>query len=340
MAKCSNPDCKVEETGKCIEGFNILEDCVTYGTEVEQLASEIIDTPASDKLQTVTEHIYLQSGDILNPKDVDLILNKHGGIVVACVGPSNIGKTTLLASFYELFSRGSIDQFVFGGSQTLFAFEEICHLSRAASNNTQPKTQRTSRQDLASFYHIALSQKPDSKRVDLLLGDRAGEEYEAAIDNKTSCLSLYEVYRSDVLLLLIDGKALGENKTRHVAKRRANSLIQALVEENQISYKSKIIIVMTRYDLAFQDGNSDKAIAELENLLSKVRSTLNGKNIDVSSHVVAARPEGTEHVKVAYGVPELIKVIIKTNVKSTVYESSDNYVNAQILRSFQSLRSY
>jgi len=338
MALCSNPDCKIEETGKCIEGFTILEDCPTYGKELEELATEAVESSTTDEGTITQKQVTLHSGDTLISNEVDLILKKHDGKIIACVGPSNIGKTTLLASFYELFSQGSMDEFIFGGSQTLFAYEAICHHSRAASQNMQPNTPRTTRQNQASFYHIALKHRLNNTRIDLLLGDRAGEEYEAAIDNKEDCIGLYEVNRSDVLLLLVDGKALGDNKARHVAKNKADSLIRAFKEDRLLGDKSKIIIVMTRYDLAFQEGNSDKAMAELGNLLGKIQLTLSGTNIEVSTHVVAARPDGTENVKVAYGIPELIKIIVNTDTQTTEYKLSNNCGAKQSLRSFQNLR--
>lgn len=305
---CSNPECKISETGMCIEGFVPVDDCLNYGKELEDLA---IDATVSLIPDIIVEPniVFLEPGIILDNALTDKLLRKYGGQVIACIGPSDIGKTTLLASIYEFFNKGSTPNYSFGGSKTLYDFEEICHHSRAISQNKEANTLRTPRKNVASFYHLALNNHNKNQRIDLLLADRAGEEYEDAVNSSENCSNLYEVKRSDVLMIIIDGCALSKNRERHSAKQYTENIVRALMDENMLTSQTKVLVVMTRYDLAFIDGSATKALTELEKVTNKIDNMLNVLGINVSSHVVAARPTSTDEMKVPHGISELIEKI-------------------------------
>lgn len=312
---CSNPECNISETGKCVEGFSPVDDCPTYGSEIDDLAVEVVDSsPLEETIES--DVISLSSGNVLDDKQTDSLLKQYSGQVIACIGPSDIGKTTLLASIYEVFNKGNAINYSFGGSKTLYAFEEICHHSRAASHNKQADMIRTVRKNAASFYHIALNSLNKSARVDLFLADRAGEEYEDAVNNSDDCSGLYEVLRADMLMILIDGRALSDNKDRHAAKSHAESLVRALQDEGMFTTGMEVKIIMTRYDLAFIKDSAEKALGELSKVTQKIKGIVAGLNVNVTSHVVAARPNDITNAEIGHGVPELIEMMaIKSSFK-------------------------
>lgn len=338
---CSNTECKIAETGKCIEGFDVLEECPTYNKEDEELwfdangendeqiehieHTEQIEQSISYSIKS--ELIQLPTGMTLSDAETDCFLKKYSSKVVACIGPSNIGKTTLIASFYELLNMGPIGCYQFGGSKTLFAFEEVCHHARAISKNSVAKTPRTIRKDTAFFFHIALSNIPNNRRIDLLLSERAGEEYEAAMDHTDNCLNLFEVKRSDVLMILINGEAISDNVRRHAEITRVINLARALQESEVIYPTTKILLVTTRYDLVVKLDACEKVRERCESILNRINSLF--PNHQTNLHMIAARPEDAELTKVGFGIRELLEEILEV--------SQRNYV-PQIVKECQSTR--
>jgi len=176
--KCSNPECTVATTGRCVEGFAELTDCPHYGREIP---TTVETTDDASKLASDAE-LELPSGEPLSVAAATDILRAHANRVIAVIGPMESGKTTLVASLYDVFQNGLFGGFSFMSSETLPAFEQRCHLARAASNRTTPNTERTSRSHGLKFYHLGLS-LDHVRRVDLLLSDRSGEDFRVAADS-------------------------------------------------------------------------------------------------------------------------------------------------------------
>jgi len=87
--------------------------------------------------------IKLPSADRLSP------VGRHQavcGVVISCVvaiiGPTDAGKTSLIASLYDLLQEGPVAGIGFARSLTLHAFEQACHDARAALA-TRRSAQRT-----------------------------------------------------------------------------------------------------------------------------------------------------------------------------------------------------
>ena len=65
----------------------------------------------------------------MSAEEADAFLRMRRAQVIALVGGNDVGKTTLLASLYELAHRDMLRDCRFAGSETLRAFEARCFLS-------------------------------------------------------------------------------------------------------------------------------------------------------------------------------------------------------------------
>src|SRR5690554_5751194 len=122
---CTNPDCRVAETGRCVEGLE-LSSCPHYGHEVSSDDQEISSDDAGDEtnldedpVEFVNENIRLPSAATLTCSGASSILRQGTSRVIAVLGPSDSGKTSLIASIYDLFQLGPVGGMEFTRSQTL-----------------------------------------------------------------------------------------------------------------------------------------------------------------------------------------------------------------------------
>ena len=86
--QCGNPDCKVGQTGKCVEGL-ALDKCPHYGKPPPPRAA--VEIVADE-----TQGMLLPSGDLLTVGDANEVLRRGRSRVIAIVGPKEAGKTTLI----------------------------------------------------------------------------------------------------------------------------------------------------------------------------------------------------------------------------------------------------
>ena len=128
---CANPDCRIAETGKCVEGFETGV-CPHFGHE--PIDVQKVGT-TSDIVEV--EGIRLPGADMLIVSDAGKLLRAREARVVAIIGSNEAGKTSLIASLYDLFQEGKISEVEYARSVTLHAFEHACHDARAASRRTR-----------------------------------------------------------------------------------------------------------------------------------------------------------------------------------------------------------
>ena len=162
--------------------------------------------------------------------------------MIAVIGPRDSGKTSLIASVYDLFQEGPVGDIRFSRSRTLHAFEQTCHDARAASRRGVPHMNRTPIGDVR-FYHVEIGCGEAEERLSLLLGDRAGEEYLAAADDVAVVPSFTEVIRADTLTVLVDGARLLESGGRHNLRIGIIMMLQGLHDGGGLSPASRLAVV-------------------------------------------------------------------------------------------------
>lgn len=292
---CSNPDCRVAESGKCVEGV-ALDKCSHYGQTLVVAAAALSDA--------APESTALGAGERIDMGGAHEVLRERLSRVVAVLGPSDAGKTSLIACLIGLFQDGTIGQFAFGGSRTLRAFEQVCHDSRAASNREIPSHEHTPRGQLG-FFHLAIADVEGRTLTNLLLGDRAGEEYLELADNVSAAKGLAEIVRADNITVLVDGKRLLDISARHNVRSEVTMMLQALWDGDALNDNQRLGLVLTKYDEIQRSPDRDRAMRDFELICKNARELFGGSFLSIDEFRVAASPT-SDALPRGHGIAELL----------------------------------
>ena len=173
---CTNEQCKFTETDLCVEG-NDVNECPYLQIRDATVAEndEDIKSPDSPAKQTVDELVHFGGEEHLSVTEASMLLKARYMPIIAFLGPPGAGKTSLIAEVYDAFHYGNYESLAFAGSETLMAFERICHKVRAASRAPEPMHDRSEILDDPFFFHLTINTSCDVRLVDILLADRSGE---------------------------------------------------------------------------------------------------------------------------------------------------------------------
>ena len=295
---CANPDCRVEESGACVEGFDKM-DCPHYGLSAGEHAN---GAEAQSDVQQTT--VVLPGADALTPVEASGVLGAGDARVVGLLGPVNSGKTSLIASLYDLFQEDRVGQLGFARSRTLHAFERACHDARSASRREHPSTNRTARGDVR-FYHLGIAGEAAAGEVALLLGDRSGEEYEELTNEISSAADFCELRRADSLSILVDGERLVDAATRHVVYNEALLLLQALHDSGHVRRGLQLAVVLTKLDVVKASTVTERAEGDYVRLVAQLRRLFGHFFAGIEPFRIAASPKTRELTRGA-GVAQLL----------------------------------
>lgn len=281
---CANRECRVAETGRCVEGFE-LSACPHYGRE-----PDVLDN-TDDEIETQDDvpGLRLPGADTLTLEGASRILRARDARVIAIIGPKGAGKTSLIASVYDLFQEGPVGGTGYARSETLHAFELACHDARAASRRNAPDMERTPLGEVR-FYHLDLAGGPAGDALALLLSDRAGEEYRSAADDVTDLPAFPEVSRADTLTVLIDGLRLLDAGARHNLRSEILLTLQALLDGGALRSGQQLVLVLTKLDAIEASPHRERAQNDFITLEVQVQRAFNGAFGEIRACTVAASP--------------------------------------------------
>ena len=297
---CANADCRVAETDRCVEGFK-LSVCPHYGREPEETSET--DRGREEK-SSAPSSIVLPGAETLTLAEASRLLRRGDARVIAIIGPRDAGKTSLIASLYELFQEGPVSGIGYAQSQTLHAFEHACHDARTASRRTAPHTYRTPRGEVR-FYHLDLGGGPAGHRLALVLGDRAGEEYQGVADDASVAMTFPEARRADSLTVLVDGQRLIDSGARHNLRSEILMMLQGLVDGGAVQVGQRLALVLTKIDLVKKSPHLARAKSDFTSLKERIQQLFGGMFFVIQLFEIAAAPK-TDVVPRGTGVPELL----------------------------------
>jgi len=267
-----------------------------------------MDESADASVATTPSTVQLPGGKNLDLGNSDALLRQRGGEVVALVAGPDVGKTTLIATIYELLHRRRMASFRFAGSETLRGYEERCHRARMASNGSKPNTNRTPISAKANFTHLRVG-SADGVR-DVLFCDRSGEHFENALSRPAKFADFEELHRANAIILLVDLVHLVAET--QVTVSRLRRLFMAM-DQNGLLNKKKLLLVGTKADIAMPTARSRKA----DQLLKAVDEELNrraGGRFEVKCMIVASRArKGSTHA--GEGLERLLEETLRSQAK-------------------------
>ena len=309
---CTNADCHVAETGVCVEGLEPPA-CVHY-SENSAVRPEL--TKANENRPPNARAVDLPSAEALSLLEGSLLLRRSDARVLAIVGPRDAGKTSLIASLYELLQEGPVSNMHYAESRTLHAFERACHDSRSVSRRRTPEMYRTPRGKV-QFYHLDLAAGSTGEALALLLADRAGEEYEAAAVDASIAKTFPEIERADSLTVLVDGQRLSDSSSRHNLKSDILMMLQGLVEGGAISVDQRLALVLTKIDLLMPRDGHEKVYRDFTSLSEDVQRVFRHRFLDVTPFETAAAPLN-HSVPRGQGVPGLLQFWVQSRIPTTI----------------------
>ena len=303
---CSNPECQVAETGDCLDGFHVNA-CPRYAGNPDNESS--LPAVSDATVDAGVAYTQLMSADALTPPQASQLMWESEVRVVAILGPLNSGKTSLIASLYDLFQEAPVSDVEFSRSRTLHAFERACHDARSASRRREPDMSRTPRGGVR-FYHLEVGGGPVGATLSLLMGDRSGEEYMDAADDASIACNFSEVIRADSLTLLIDGERLLDTGARHNLRGDVLLMLQALHDGGALRVGSRLAIVLTKLDAVRESPHTERVYRDFDALLLLLRDRFGDTFSVIEPFRTAALPQ-TDVLKRGTGVAELLSFWLK-----------------------------
>lgn len=298
---CGNEDCRFSVDGKCVEAYP-LDEC-PHMLRISMEDIQEVETPPNAR--EAIKVMALSLGEPLNRAQASSLQRRCLSQAISIIGPNNAGKTSLVASIYDLLQEGPIANVGFAGSSTLIGFEKVCHDARAACRRGVPHTERTSAGADVVFFHLDLRHS-DGDVVSLFVSDRSGEDYLASADDLTRADEFFELRRADVVTLLVNGEHLTLSEYRHEAKIATPHIVDALVEARALRRGCRVAVVLTKQDSVLASPHADRAQREFDAIVDGIIKVHGQYLGEIDRFVVAASPMDSTNVKRGAGVDRVL----------------------------------
>jgi energy-coupling factor transporter ATP-binding protein EcfA2 len=249
----------------------------------------------------------LPSGKQLSERDAASLSAARPTRLVVVAGPVGCGKTTLLTSLYELFQWRSILSYRFAGCNSLPAFEELCHLARASSNNPVADTKRTPYKE-PEYLHLRICPATSPVRpVDFLFTDVSGEMFEHARDSTAECQALSFLRRADHFVLLLDSDKGVRPEKRWGMAQNAIALLRSCVDSQMLQSYCVVKVVWAKFDYFEAATDKDKHVKFRADVESEFKSLFASGLTHLRFGEIATRPTQAPQLGFGHGVTELLE---------------------------------
>jgi hypothetical protein len=235
-------------------------------TETERLALE--ETGETDQAGVPraeafagAEQALVTVEDTMTLEQARALSGRRGVRVVLVLGEAATGKTALCAMLWQQFlEQDGLAGHRLAGSRTARGFERRAHWARLASSQRQARFPAT-RVDDGGLLHLRV-RRPDGRRVELLLSDLGGAQFERVREGQPLLDELPWAARADRFAVVLDADALSQSGESEVAVTRTRRLLLALDASGAVRDSARVALVLTKTDRL--DENGAKALARHE----------------------------------------------------------------------------
>jgi hypothetical protein len=182
----------------------------------------------------------------------------------------------------------------------MLAFEQWCHDARLASDRDTPDTSRTPHTSPGEsrFLHLCLATSPEPgslsspgawRHRDLLITDLQGEVFERVRDSSEAAARMRVFARADHFVQLLDGAALHDPESQHVAIADAQQILRSCIAAGVLTDRTVLHLVVTKWDLMRGQPVEAAIVAFAKAALERMTELVQPKVADVRHHVTSAR---------------------------------------------------
>jgi len=337
---CINPDCPVATTQKCLLS-HVLTECPSYranGAAVPPVAPVQPETavphkPANLELTALRSwgRIF-HAGIELGTTDAAEILRTRYGHVIAVLGSTDAGKTCFLCSLYLMATNGDLPPgYVFAGSRSLQAFEDRARGLRKWKDGKLPEqmVDHTQLDDprKPSLLHLCLRETGEErKRIDLLLTDLPGEWTDNLVKRASAAQSFTFMPRADGVVLVVDGKMLLADASRHTVTQEMSYFVDRLANVVKVNKEVPVVLLVSKAD------EIDSVIPAAAQDLAK-ESEGHGYRVTIISSAALSR--SPEKVRNGTGVIEAIEAIIHNQPRAARELRIPSHISERSFRRFR-----
>lgn len=240
------------------------------------------------------------TGDALDENELSKFQLKCRPKVIAVLGDTGSGKSTLIQSIYEAFQRGSFNGKTFHGSKTLIGFDKRSYLARLASNSSAASTPRTAIGDGVKYYHVSV--RCDNTLRHIIIADRAGEYYNQCCNDPSLIKQFQEMYIADEIVLLLDGSKIIDINFRSITIANLRKYLRIINDVVSLEVPNiHINLCISKYDLVDSYEHKDALMGSINDLFSFFQNECCSNGMTFAMHNVVARSNGSEFT-LAYGV--------------------------------------
>jgi len=193
------------------------------------------------------EQPIVTADDAMELREARMLSGRRGARLVLLMGEPRTGKNTLTAMLWQRFLEvDGLAGHRLAGSRTARGFERRAHWARQEARQPEAHFPVTRIED-GGVLHLRV-RRPDGVRVELLLSDLAGEQFERVREGRPLLEELPWATRADRIAVVLDATALSLPGASEIAVTRARRQLLALRASAVVRETARVALVITKSD--------------------------------------------------------------------------------------------